>query len=93
MSTRSRTSGRRIGGSGSEMSSIAMTTFIPGRSFAWSGSLPERVVERVADGRVDVLQRLERRARVDDARAGGQVDLDQLVAGEDGARARCACRA
>jgi hypothetical protein len=34
VSTRSRTSGRFIGGSGSEMSSIAMTTFIPGRSSA-----------------------------------------------------------
>ena len=40
VSTRSRTSGRRIGGSGSEMSSMAMTTFIPGRSLAWSGSEP-----------------------------------------------------
>src|SRR5438132_307535 len=35
--TRSRTSGRRIGGSGKEMSSMAMTTFMPGRSLAWSG--------------------------------------------------------
>jgi hypothetical protein len=34
VSTRSRMSGLRIGGSGSEMSSSAMTTFIPGLSFA-----------------------------------------------------------
>ena len=38
VSTRSRTSGLRIGGSGKDTSSIAMTTFIPGRSFACSGS-------------------------------------------------------
>jgi hypothetical protein len=34
VSTRSRTSGRFIGGSGSEMSSIAIVTFIPGFSSA-----------------------------------------------------------
>ena len=40
---------------------------------------------RVADGRVDVLERLDRRARVDDARARRQVDLDEAIAREDGA--------
>ncbi len=34
VSTRSRTSGRCIGGSGSEMSSMAIVTFMPGRSLA-----------------------------------------------------------
>ena len=29
-----------MGGSGSEMSSIATVTFMPGRSIAWSGSQP-----------------------------------------------------
>ncbi len=46
----------------------------------------EGVVEGVADGRVDVLERVDGRARVDDARADGQVDLEDLVAAEDGAR-------
>jgi hypothetical protein len=49
----------------------------PGRSFAWSGSSPVGVVQRVADRGVDVLQRLERRARVDGARAGGEIDVDE----------------
>ena len=34
-----RTSGVFIGGSGSEMSSIAIVTFIPGASSAYSGSV------------------------------------------------------
>ncbi len=37
--TRWRMSGRFIGGSGSEMSSKAMVSFMPGRSSAGSGSL------------------------------------------------------
>ena len=40
VSTRSRLSGRRMGGSGRLRSSTAMVTFIPGRSFAYSGSEP-----------------------------------------------------
>ena len=42
-----------------------------------------RVAEGVADGRVDVLQGLERLARVDGARAGGEVDVDEAIARED----------
>ena len=45
-----------------------------------------RVVDRVADRGVDVLEGGERRPRVEDARAGGEVDLDEPIAGEDGAR-------
>ena len=37
--TRWRMSGRRIGGSGSEMSSKAIVSFMPGNSRAGSGSL------------------------------------------------------
>ena len=37
-STSWRTSGVRIIGSGSEMSSTAIVTFMPGSSSAWSGS-------------------------------------------------------
>ena len=39
-----------------------------------------RVMDRVADGRLNVLQRLERGLRVDDARARRQIDVHQLVA-------------
>jgi hypothetical protein len=38
--TRSRTSGRFIGGRGTEMSSIAIATRMPGLSFAYNGSEP-----------------------------------------------------
>ena len=51
------------------MSSKAMVSFMPGRSSAGSGSLsPSGLSERVVDGAVDVVERLERLGRVDDPR-------------------------
>src|SRR5207248_2211165 len=47
---------------------------------------PVRVIDGVADGGIHVLERLERRTWVDDARAGGHVDFDQPVARKEGSR-------
>src|SRR5688572_5288853 len=44
------------------------------------------MVDGVANGRVDVLERLERGLRIDDARARGEIDVDQTIASENGAR-------
>jgi len=45
-----------MGGSGSEMSSIATVTFMPGRSIAWRGFAALRVVDGPADGALDVRE-------------------------------------
>jgi hypothetical protein len=46
----------------------------------------ERVVQRVADGGFRILQRLDRRFRIDDASSGREIDFDQSIAGKEGAR-------
>ena len=43
------------------------------------------MVQRVANGAVHVLERLDRRLRVDDARTGGKIDFDESVTGEEDA--------
>ncbi len=58
----------------------------PGPQLGVERIAAEGVVDRVADGRVDVLEGVDGRPRVDDARADGQVDLEDLVAAEDGPR-------
>ena len=55
--TRWRLSGRCIGGSGREMSSKAMVSFMPGDSSSGSGpAVAERVQQGVADGVVGILR-------------------------------------
>ena len=56
--TRWRMSGRFIGGSGSEMSSKAMVSFMPGRQQGGERlAVAERVDQGMADGGVGVLER------------------------------------
>ena len=56
--TRWRMSGRRIGGSGSEMSSKAIVSFMPGvQQRRAAARVVERVEQRVADGGVEVVER------------------------------------
>ncbi len=56
--TRWRMSGRRIGGSGSEMSSKAIVSFMPGTQQRGQRlGVAERVEQRVADRAVGIVQR------------------------------------
>ena len=71
--TRWRTSGARIGGSGSEMSSKAIVRRMPGRSSCRERlGVPERVLEGVADRGVGIGERRERLGRVDDPGPDGK---------------------
>jgi hypothetical protein len=40
------------------------------------------MIQRVTDRSVDVLQGLDGRAWIDDARAGREIDLEELIAAE-----------
>ena len=82
--------GPRIGGSGSETSSKAIVSFMPGKSSAGRRlAVAERVEERVADGGVGVVDRVERLGRVDDPRADRQLlEAEALAVPEQGRRGR-----
>ena len=75
-----------MGGSGSEMSSKAMVSLMPGRSSAGSGSWsPSGWVEGVADGGLGVGQRVHGLGRVDDPAALGQpLQAEALAVPEQG---------
>ena len=45
-----------------------------------------RVVNRVANGRVGIFQRLDGRLRIKHARTGWKIDLNQSITGKEGAR-------
>ena len=69
-----RMSGRSIGGSGSEMSSKAMVSFMPGPQQRGQRLLVARGMgEGVADGGLGIAQRVERLGGVDDPAALGQL--------------------
>ncbi len=77
-----RTSGSAIGGSGSEMSSMAMVTFIPGRSSACSGSIPSGWFSAQRMAAFTFGTPGERLAREDHPRVQRQV-LEQEVLAEE----------
>ena len=81
-----RMSGASIGGSGSDMSSKQIVSFMPGRNSAGNGSRsPERVQQRMADGPVGVLDRLHRLGRVDHpAPLGQRLEGEALAVPEQG---------
>jgi hypothetical protein len=83
VSTRSRTSGRFIGGSGSGDVVDRDDDLHPGAQQRVERLAVVRVVDRVADGRVGVAQALQRGLRVDHPGAGGEVDFDEAVTGEE----------
>ncbi len=69
-----RMSGVTIGGSGSEISSMAMVSFIPEVSSVGQRlGVAHRMQQRVLDGRVDVLDARQRVGRIHDA--GAQREL------------------
>ena len=70
--TRWRTSGRRIFGSGRLTSSNAIVSFMPGNSSVRSGSASIGLLEGVADGAVDVVDRRQRLGGVDHPAAVGR---------------------
>ena len=74
--TRWRMSGRRMGGSGREMSSNAIVSFIPGNSSAGSGSASIGFEQRATDGGVGMCERCERLGRIDDAGPVGRQLLE-----------------
>ena len=71
--TRWRMSGRFIWGSGSEMSSNAIVSFMPGTEQRRKRLGVERLQQRIADRAVDVVDAVERLGRVDSTRAGGKL--------------------
>ena len=79
-------SGVAIGGSGKLMSSTAIVTRMPGSSCANSGSQSMRMIQRIADRRLAIRQTLDRRIRIDHARADRKVFEDEVLAGRHDAR-------
>ena len=83
-----RMSGASIGGSGSEMSSKQMVSFMPGvEQRRQRVAVAQRVEQGVADGAVGVVERLHRLGRVDHPAALGQgLEGEALAVPEQGRR-------
>ena len=85
-----RMSGRAMGGRGSEMSSKAMVSFMPGTEQRRQRvAVAHRMEQGVADGRPRIRQGIDRLGRVDDPAALGQpLEAETLAVPEQGRRRR-----